>query len=549
MKHFLLVIVTLFAITCIYSANWEWVTSCGAGDLDRVWDMAVDLNGNIYVTGEFVDTLQIGNCLINGWGLSDIFVAKFTPTGVPIWAKAFGGSGGDTGLSIDTDALGNCYITGYYMDTAHFEEQTLISQGGWDIFILKLNTFGEKLWAYSEGGLLNDIGYGLAVMPDGRCFVTGWFADAITFHDNTTLSSYGGSDIYTFAANTDGILLWKRHAGSAGVEYGYKIAVDFYGNSYVTGSAGLGSNFDGIYLSSGGAFIAGYDVNGIIRWVNCASGAGVNSIAVDTQPSLIEQFGTITGRYTGTAVLGNQTLNSIDGTDDAYTAVFQLLTGQWTTVYSGGGTGSDKGRACTYKGHPYYTGSFEDTADLFGFNAVSAGASDGYVLSTAYGTDDWLLTFGGTNNDTPVDVGVDGAGNVFICGWYSGLARFGANLFIHSGNDSDLDFFVAKINVSTSNEDSFSPLLTQRMKCFPNPFRTKITIELPLYTYTSDNAVSIYNIKGEKVNTILPITDGTDVEMVVWNGFDSNNQKCPSGIYLIKDMCNHAKVAKVLLLD
>ncbi|MFO7659839.1 MAG: hypothetical protein R6V77_02900, partial [Candidatus Cloacimonadaceae bacterium] len=421
MKTTLLIVLLSVLCTVALTANWEWAVSTGSDDMDRVWDMALDAQGNIYVTGEFVDTLQVGNIIVPGWGLSDIFVAKYTSSGVPIWAKAFGGSEGDIGISIDTDAAGNCYITGLIAGTVNFETETLTSNGGWDVFILKLDINGNKVWAHTAGGIEGDLGYGIATMPDGRCFVTGWFGNTIHFHDNTTMTSLGGSDVLIFACDTDGNLLWKRQAGSIAVEYGYKIDADYYGNSYVAGVAGAGSDFSGLVLNGSGAFIASYDVSGNIRWLNYGTNAGVNSIAVDRAQSMIEQLGCITGRVTGSATFGNDVLNSVDGSDDAYEATFQLLTGQWISTAIGGGTGSDKSRACTFRNHPYYTGSFEASASLFGFDVTSMGAADGYVHSAGFGTENWLLTAGGVNNITPVDLAVDADGNVFVCGWFYGI--------------------------------------------------------------------------------------------------------------------------------
>jgi len=549
---------TVFAIIFLVSsmvgisaANWEWVVSSGASGMDRVWDMALDNQGNILVTGEFNDTLQVGSTIINGWGLNDVFVAKFSPTGNPIWAKAFGGNEGDIGLSIDTDSLGNSYVTGYYGGTAHFEEQDLVSAGSWDIFVLKLDSSGNKVWAFSEGGISNDIGYGLAVMPDGRCFVTGWFGETINFHDGSSLTSFGGSDIIAFAYAANGNLLWKRKAGAVGVEYGYKIDVDAQANSYVTGVAGQDCNFDGVFPPGDGAFVASYDANGLIRWINSGSGAGVNSIAVDRSVSMIEQQGCITGRITGSAVFGDYVLSSVEGSDDAYGAVFELLTGNWISATSGGGAGSDKGRACVYNRHPYFTGSFEVTANLFGFDANSVGISDGFVYNAAGIGNDWLLTAGGSNNDTPTDIAVDTAGNVYICGWYSGLARFGATLSINSGNDSDLDFFVAKINTTTANDDNTSEVALPDLKCYPNPFNNKLCIEYDISAAQSkaSKVINIYNVKGEKVQSVLTGYKSINTQQAEWDGNNSRGEKCAAGIYYLKGYGTNPSIKKVLLLN
>lgn len=551
MKTSLLALLLITLCSTALTVNWEWAVATGSGNMDRVWDMALDPLGNIYVTGEFVDTLQVGNIIIPGWGLSDIFVAKYTSNGVPVWAKAFGGTEGDVGISIDADAAGNCYITGLIAGSVNFEDEVLTSNGGWDAFILKLDTNGNKVWAHTEGGIEGDLGYGIATMPDGRCFVTGWFGNTIHFHDNTTLTSMGGSDVLIFACDADGNLLWKRRAGGTAVEYGYKIAVDHYGNSYVTGSAGAGSDFSGLVLNGSGAYIVSYDVNGNVRWLNLGANAGVISIAVDRTQSLIEQMGCITGRVTGSATFGDVVLNTIDGSDDAYEAGFQLLTGQWTSVEMGGGTGSDKGKACTFHYHPYYTGSFETTADLFGFYATSMGAGDMYVHSDGFGTESWLLTAGGINNIVPVDLAVDADGNVFVCGWFSGIMRFGSNLLIDSGDDSDLDMFLAKINTSTSADDFIAPVNTGTLRSYPNPFRDRISIEIDAAELKNEHTAGlcIYNVKGEKVRTLaLSRRDGNTLQ-AEWNGLSEQGLRCSAGVYFVKANGTSGKAAKILLMN
>jgi hypothetical protein len=544
-------ILLLILFSSSFCATWEWAVSAGAGNLDRVWDIALDTQGNIYVTGEFVDTLQAGNLIVNGFGLSDIFVVKYSPQGNPIWAKAFGGIDGDIGLGVDTDLAGNIYVTGLITGTAQFEDETLTSAGGWDIFILKLDPSGNIVWVHREGGVNSDIGYGISTHADGRCYVTGWFGETLTLHDNSTLISYGGSDIFAFSCDTNGNILWSQSAGTAEVEYGYKIDNDIFGNAYVTGQAGAGSNFDGMTLNGDGAFIASYDSSGDIRWLNCGIGAGVNSIAVDRTNSVIEQFGCITGRITGTAQFGSFNLSSMEGSDDAYGAVFQLLTGEWSSAEIGGGTGSDKGRACTYKNHPYYTGSFEGEADLFGYDVISGGASDGFVYSAGTSENRWLLTEGGVNNDVPTDIVVDNAGNVFICGWYSGTARFGSNIVINSGNDSDLDMFIAKINPSVSADDNIAPAVSSFIRCYPNPFKHKLVIvcDLPDAKTRTSNKLQIYNIKGEKVQSV-PLTRVDDnSRQAEWDGCDSDGFRCPSGVYFVKLNDSIRGTGKVLLLN
>ena len=96
-----------------------------------------------------------------------------------LWATYYGGSYIDEGYGICTDNSGNLYVTGrtYY---ANFPTQTLPGAynqttcgGNYDVFILKFNSSGARLWATYYGGSSNDAGYGICTDNSGALYVTG----------------------------------------------------------------------------------------------------------------------------------------------------------------------------------------------------------------------------------------------------------------------------------------------------------------------------------------------------------------------------------------
>ncbi|MCX2739068.1 SBBP repeat-containing protein [Pontibacter anaerobius] len=168
----------------------QWAKKGEVANPDYKGDIAIDETGNLVVVGNFGGSEFFGDILLRGKGYSDIYIAKYTPTGDVLWAKGIGAEGTDKGLGVTLDDAGNVYVTGMYEETATFGSSTLISKGSLDIFIAKFDASGTLLWAKSAGGAQADQGNGIAVDGIGNLYVTGYFRGDATF-DNITLSSFG----------------------------------------------------------------------------------------------------------------------------------------------------------------------------------------------------------------------------------------------------------------------------------------------------------------------------------------------------------------------
>jgi len=103
--------------------------------------VATDNNGNVWVTGYFPMTLNMGGGVtLSSAGGQNIFAARYSPSGTYLWSKSFGGPmytyAGIAGLAID--ASGSMLATGYFSGSANFGFQSLASAGGYDGFVLRL---------------------------------------------------------------------------------------------------------------------------------------------------------------------------------------------------------------------------------------------------------------------------------------------------------------------------------------------------------------------------------------------------------------------------
>lgn len=110
------------------SADFGFAVGFGSTAHDTPENVATDAAGNIYTTGRFEGTVDFdpgaGTTDLTSAGGPDIFVTKLDSGGNFVWAKRMGGSGRDRGVDITVDAAGNVYTTGIFQGTADFDPGT-----------------------------------------------------------------------------------------------------------------------------------------------------------------------------------------------------------------------------------------------------------------------------------------------------------------------------------------------------------------------------------------------------------------------------------------
>ena len=138
------------------NGDFVWAKGMGGASYDLGTDVTVDSSGNVYTTGNFYGTVDfdpgMGVLYLTSVGDSDIFVSKLDSSGNLLWAKRMGGTNYDKGYSIAVDPSGNVYTTGGVYGTVDFDPGELSgfylnSAGGSDIFVSKLNSSGNFVWA------------------------------------------------------------------------------------------------------------------------------------------------------------------------------------------------------------------------------------------------------------------------------------------------------------------------------------------------------------------------------------------------------------------
>jgi hypothetical protein len=246
----------------------DYSTYLGGSSVDAGNGIAVDVEGNAYVTGytysKNFPTVNPYQATFGG-GLYDAFVTKLDAVGnAAFYSTYLGGSGGDDGQGIAVDTAGNAYVTGYTYST-NFPTanpyQATFGGGNYDAFVTKFNTAGSSL-LYSTylGGSSTDIGQSIGLDAGGNAYVTGYTTSTDFSTVNPFQPTFGGAyDAFVTKFNSAGSgLVYSTYLGGSSTDEGYGIAVKA-GNVYVTGYTSS-TNFptmNPFQASYGGSGVAG----------------------------------------------------------------------------------------------------------------------------------------------------------------------------------------------------------------------------------------------------------------------------------------------------
>ncbi len=197
-----------------------WIRQFGGDSSDAVTCMAVDGAGNAYLAGHTLGAFD--PAVVNAGG-HDAWVAKFNPAGQRLWVRHIGSGAGDSAEAIAVDVAGNIYVAG---QTSGALQQ---HAGGADAWLARLTTQGRLLWIRQIGGAGDDMAFGVGVMPDGSAVVAGYTETAIAG------ALAGRRDAWIARFGTLGQPIWARQFGGARDDVPAAVTIDGKGNIHVGG--------------------------------------------------------------------------------------------------------------------------------------------------------------------------------------------------------------------------------------------------------------------------------------------------------------------------
>ncbi|QOC21317.1 hypothetical protein IC757_09640 [Wenzhouxiangella sp. AB-CW3] len=157
-------VVLALLVSIALPGHADWPFSAGGSGDDKVVAMENGVGGDVFVVGHFHGTMELGEHTLISRGGQDIFVVRVDAAGQVVWADSAGSQFDITVHNMTLDDANNIYFVGEYMEDARFGGVDLDS-GGNNGFVAKIDNQGSWGWAQDIAGILGASANDVVTVP------------------------------------------------------------------------------------------------------------------------------------------------------------------------------------------------------------------------------------------------------------------------------------------------------------------------------------------------------------------------------------------------
>ncbi|MEM1000323.1 MAG: T9SS type A sorting domain-containing protein [Bacteroidota bacterium] len=484
-------IIALFTPIVLNAQPGTWATSIGGPLQDYAEDVLADAAGNVYVCGNFRDTLDFGSGVsLAAAGATDVFLAKYDASGQVAWARGYGWFENEFSHSLGFDPAGNVVMVGEYQDSTIFTNDTIFSLDTlwygpyaqtYDIFILRVDPNGNQVNVVADGWFGSENAYDVEIDDRGFVIFAGMFR---TYNQWIDVRGKGYDEIMLMVYDTAGDFT-GQHGGGAFIDRAQEVEIVNDSNYILAGVFQDTCYFKDstVFLVTDfndDAFVAYYDDTLALSWVKQIGGPGTEIIgAMETDAS-----GNIyvAGTFSDTLSYPGGTLAS-NGELDGF-VIKMDLSGNVAWAQNIGDQGFDGIRDLELNpvtGDLLVVGYFQGSLTLANLSATGIDSVDqeAYLLSVSpQGAYNWLRSGGGNSLDAGVAVSHEPNGFAYVLGTFNATATFSQASLVSNGSE---DLFLLRVR-SDGAVSAAPEYITElgELIAYPNPARDEFSLQFSL---------------------------------------------------------------------
>ncbi|MDR2457284.1 MAG: hypothetical protein LBD41_02235 [Clostridiales Family XIII bacterium] len=245
----------------------KWQKSFGGSGFDSVHSIQITSDGGYIIAGrkEFTES----DIPLNH-GKGDYWIIKLDSQGNLLWQKFLGGSDYDEANCIQITSDGGYIIAGY---SSSSDGDVKVNRGGYDYWIVKLDSQGNLQWAKSFGGSKNEVPFSCQQTSDGDYIIAGYSYS----NDGDVVENHGKGDFWIVKLDSQGTIKWQKSLGGSELDEATSIQITLDGGFIVAGST---YSIDGdVTENHGGSdiWIVKLDSEGTLQWQKSFGGSGNES--------------------------------------------------------------------------------------------------------------------------------------------------------------------------------------------------------------------------------------------------------------------------------
>ncbi|PQA95573.1 hypothetical protein B0A69_04105 [Chryseobacterium shigense] len=426
----------------------------------------------------------------------DMWVVKTDSHGNFQWQKALGGTGYDSAAALALTSDGGYIIAGY---STVDDGDVPIYFGSRDIWIVKLDGAGNKLWTQNLGTTDDEKAYSIQQTSDGGFIVAG----AIYAAGVSPVTRYNMVAIKT---DPNGNIEWRKSFGGSDDEVAYSVKQTTGGgyilagstqtknNGDVSGNHTYWSSSDAAYLASRDAWVVKLNAQGTLQWQKCLGGTGEDNAYSIQQTT---DGGYILAGYSNST---NGDVTGNHGNNDFWVVKMNSSGGlEWQKSMGGSQTDMAHFIKQTPDGGYIVTGiSFSANGDVTDHHGNNNTNDYWVVKMDASGNKSWTKSLGGTNGDSAYSLDLTQDGGYVIAGTTNSVN--GDVVGMHP-NSSATDFWLVKLGAGNLGTEEAKP--SKNISLHPNPVKDILHFSEELSSievYTSDGKIVYEILSGQQIN-------------------------------------------------